>query len=190
MSDPYVYPGTQVLRNKLGLRNAADLRSFEAVASFNRLVIGIPHITMTASGYRKLHRHIFQDIYDWAGKYRTVDLAKGGSQFCRPQFISSEMDRRFELIRTNAGKMRSEAQDFAEEAARHMAELNAIHPFRDGNGRTNRTFLKVLGKAHGHEIDLTKIDPKAWIAASRESFAEPGDVAGFRAIIAGCLLVT
>ena len=69
-----------------------------------------------------------------------------------------------------ASLMVTSPADFVARAAHHISELNAIHPFREGNGRTQRAFLFVLGRQAGHEIDLSKIDPQVWNDASRESF--------------------
>ena len=78
------------------------------------------------------------------------------------------------------------AEEFAARAADHISELNAIHPFREGNGRTQRAFLFMLGRQAGHEVDMTRIDPRAWNDASRDSF-RTGDSRSLRDIIAAAV---
>jgi cell filamentation protein len=139
---PYCYPGTNVLINKEDILAADDLEQFERLATAQRLREGLPSVPLTVDGYCELHRHIFQDVYQWAGKFRTVDISKGGHLFCRPAFIAGQMDERFKAIRQ--GLLQNLTEDeFVARAADHLCELNAIHPFREGNGRTMRAFLEV-----------------------------------------------
>jgi cell filamentation protein len=70
MADPYVYPGTNVLINKEGIRDKAELDQFERVMTAVRLREGVPEVALTTDGYRAIHRHIFQEVYRWAGEFR------------------------------------------------------------------------------------------------------------------------
>lgn len=185
MADPYVYPGTDVLINKLGITDVYALRRFEIEATAQRLTEDLPDITLGPQGYCELHRHIFQDVYAWAGEVRTVDISKGGDLFCRAAFIESALVARFAAIQS-LQRSGTNADAFTREMAEHLSELNAIHPFREGNGRTNRAFLKVVGAMCGHPMDLTRIDPAAWNRASRDSF-RTGSTRGFHRIVASCL---
>src|SRR5262249_33583628 len=82
--------------------------------------------------YCAIHHHIFQDVYRWAGRYRTVRTAKGGNWFCYPEHISAEMNRIFCELKEQ-GFLREKAfGEFIDAAADFLAELNAIHPFREG----------------------------------------------------------
>jgi cell filamentation protein len=92
MTDPYVYPGTRVLRNVENIHDAEELARFERLMTAQRLREGLPNVELSADGYRALHRHLFQDVYDWAGRDRIVEIAKGDSLFCLPQFIRPELD--------------------------------------------------------------------------------------------------
>jgi len=81
MDNPYLYPGTNVLRNKENIRDKAELEEFERRAARSRAET-LPHdLPITADGYREIHRYLFQDVYDWAGKDRTVDIAGHGTFF-------------------------------------------------------------------------------------------------------------
>ncbi|HXT05750.1 MAG TPA: hypothetical protein VN715_02295 [Roseiarcus sp.] len=86
--DPYVYPRTFVLRNKLGLTDAVRLESFERRMVVQRLDEGVPSGAFDLDHLRAIHRHLFQDVYDWAGEIRTTELAKGGHQFMFRRYIA------------------------------------------------------------------------------------------------------
>jgi len=188
MTDAYYYSGTEVLKNLPGIRDADLLRAFETEWTMHRLIEGAPVIAMTPDGYRRLHKHIFQDVYEWAGETRTVPHQREGLEFPQPQAILSQMEKQFELIRESSDIMTSSARSFAQEAAGHIADLNRLHPFRAGNGRTLRVFLKSLGSAHGHEIDLIMIDARQWLKASTENFKDPNNTGRFEMIVRDCLV--
>ena len=168
--DPYVYPGTSVLRNKGGERDAARLHLLEYQATTARAAEA-PAFPLTAEGYKATHRQLFQDVYEWAGETRTTDLARPGAQFARPDFVESALRDRFRQVAAIGGFKSMDAPTFAAEAAHHISEINAIHPFREGNGRTMRLHLEQIAHQAGHDIDLAGIEARDWISAS---------VAGFR----------
>jgi cell filamentation protein len=95
IDDPYIYPDTNILRNKLGLLDGATLEAFELEMSLLRAEEPLPDGRLSATHYRRIHRHIFQDVYAWAGRYRTVRTGKGGNWFCYPENIAAEMQRLF-----------------------------------------------------------------------------------------------
>ncbi|MGE0269582.1 MAG: Fic/DOC family protein [Candidatus Omnitrophota bacterium] len=170
MSDPYVYPGTDVLINKRNIRDADKLERFERLMSMKRLQEPLPDFPMTYEGYKALHKHIFQDVYHWAGQSRTVSMGKGGTFFGPPDHVDTEMKKRFALIAKENNLKNLSAHAFAKRAAEHLSEINAIHPFREGNGRAQRLFLKALARQAGHKISLQRIQPGQWHQASVEGF--------------------
>ena len=186
ISDPYVYSGTHVLKNKEDIRDYDDLHVFERMKTTSRMETLPDDLPITKDGYRAIHRYIFQDVYDWAGEVRTVDIAKNNSLFCHPPFIDKELDKRFKEINAENNLRGTKREDFADRAAYHLSELNAIHPFREGNGRTQRSFLVILGQQAGHQVDLQHIDPEEWNKASRDSFHH-GDYSLLRKIISDTL---
>src|SRR5262245_47582773 len=93
--DPYSYKGTNVLKNKLGLRDPVLLESAELEMTTLRAGEPLPRGRYDAWHYRRVHRHLFQDVYSWAGKYRTVRTSKGGNPFCFPEHIGAAMDKLF-----------------------------------------------------------------------------------------------
>src|SRR6266850_3587203 len=99
--DPYCYPGTSILRNLPGLRDSAALQQFEAIATAQRADEPLPNGRLGVAHYRAIHRHLFQDVYSWAGQFRTVTMSKRGNTFCHPENIRREMDRLFGSLRDN-----------------------------------------------------------------------------------------
>jgi cell filamentation protein len=172
MSDPYFYPGTDVLANKQGIRDGRALEQFERMMTLQRSREGLPAVAISSAGYREIHWYLFQDIYEWAGRDRTVELAKEESRFCRPEFIAEELDKRFAAIRAENELKGLTRGQFAARSAEHISELNAIHPFREGNGRTQRAFLEVPAANAGHQVDLTRVAPDAWNEASMLGFMQ------------------
>lgn len=170
VTDPYCYPGTTVLRNKAGIREVGALEAYEAAITAQRADEPLPTGRLTASHYRAVHRHLFQDLYAWAGKYRTVRISKDGSAFCYPENIASQMNSLFGRLKADACLTRLTPNRFAAKAADFLSTLNAIHPFREGNGRTQTTFLALLAHHAGHPLDLTRLEPERFLAAMVASF--------------------
>jgi len=165
MQHPYCYPGTDVLRNKEDIRDNGELERFERMATARRLETLPRNLPITVEGYREIHRYMLQDVYDWAGEYRYVDTGRTGP-FCKAAYIVRHMNERFAKINAENNLRGLTPDRFAARAAEHVCELNAVHPFLDGNGRTLRAFLQILAKQAGHELDLARLDPRAWNQAS------------------------
>jgi cell filamentation protein len=168
--DPYCYPGTAVLKNIPGLRVQEELDRFEAAATTQRADEPLPAGRLSVSQYYAVHRHLFQDVFAWAGKPRTVRLAKGGSSFCYPEYIASEMRATFADLTARRGLRALAPTAFANEAASFLATLNAIHPFREGNGRTQLTFLALVAHQARHPLDLEHLEPERFLRAMIASF--------------------
>lgn len=120
--------------------------------------------------YKNLHKHIFQDVYAWAGKLRSVRITKDNSTFCYPENIENEMTNLFNRLRKDRYLKGLDRSAFADKAAHLLAELNAIHPFREGNGRTQLAFLTLLSIEAGHPIDTERMNPKDVMNAMITSF--------------------
>lgn len=114
-----------------------------------------------------LHRHLFQDIYDFAGKIRDVQLVKGHTRFCQMQFIDSELTRIFDEIASEPTWINLEMA--AERLAYFKSELNMIHPFREGNGRTNRLFVYALARSKGFDWYYSDLDQERYMKAMVQS---------------------
>ena len=181
VSDSYCYPGTTVLKNRAGLRSQADLDFFEEEATAQRFAEPLPSGKLDLRHLRAIHRHLFQDVYTWAGALRTVRISKGGSSFCYPEHIESEIERLFVDLARQKNLSGLDAESFAGRAAHSLAELNAIHPFREGNGRTQLTFLTLLAETAGHPLAMERFDPGEVMQAVIESFG--GDEKPLAALI-------
>ena len=104
---------------------------------------------------------MFQDVFDWAGAPRTVRISKQGSAFCFPDYIDAQATKLFSSLKADKYLEELPAKEFAENAAHFLAELNAIHAFREGNGRTQLTFFALLAERAGQPLDLEKLDSDA-----------------------------
>ncbi|MDB5431911.1 MAG: putative adenosine monophosphate-protein transferase y4lH [Caulobacter sp.] len=165
--DPYVWPGSRILRNRLGLKDEARFDYTERELVLQRIAEGIPTGRFDLAHLRAIHRHLFQDIYDWAGEIRTVEIAKQGHQFQFRHYIETGMaDVHRRLTAANFLKD-LEADAFAAAAGEVIGDTNYVHPFREGNGRAQLQYLSQLADQAGHPIDLTRFDPGRWLAASK-----------------------
>lgn len=171
IADPYCYPGTGVLRNLPGIRDPAALTRFEVASTTQRADEPLPKGRFSVRHYRAIHHHLFQDIYPRAGKFRTVRLSKGGSTFCYPENIAREMHWLFIDFRRQRHFRGLSPDVFSTVSSRFLATLNAIHPFREGNGRTQLSFLLLLADNAGHPFDLDHLLPDRFLNAMIESFA-------------------
>lgn len=125
---------------------------------------------------------IFLDVYDWAEEPRTIRTGKGDNWFCYPEYIEREAERLFDELSARGHLADTGSKDaFAKEAAWFLAELNAIHPFREGNGRIQLVFLTMLTRNAGHRLDERKLRPKLFLDAMIASFG--GDTLSFTAEI-------
>jgi cell filamentation protein len=168
--DPYCYKGGSVLLNKRGIGSAVELEEFEVAMFALRALQALPVGNFDPSHYRSLHHHLFQDVYDWAGAYRTIRIAKNDTMFCYPEFIAAQMDALFASLHGASFARGSDPKDFVPAASTFLADLNAIHPFREGNGRTQLTFLFLLGHRAGHPLDMIRIRAEEMLAAMIVSF--------------------
>lgn len=142
----------------------------EAEITDQRATEPFPEGLLDYTHYRAVHHHLFQDVYDWAGKPRKVRISKGGNPFCYPEHIDKQMEQLFGWLASNEYLQSLDKAQFAKQAAHFLAELNAIHPFREGNGRTQLSFLAMLAEVAGHPLDLERLDPKGILDATIESF--------------------
>lgn len=168
--DPLCYEGTSVLKNKLDLRVQAELDEYELAVFLTRADEPWPTGQLDYVYYRLLHYHLFQDVYEWAGEPRNIRIGKGGNWFCYPEFIDKEMDRIFSELKT-AHYLRGVSPElFAKGASHTLAEINAVYPFRDGNGRTQLAFLSILVENSGFQFRDDRLDRDRVIQAMIDSF--------------------
>jgi cell filamentation protein len=161
--DPeYVYtdPVTGVLRNKAGVTDHNMLTLVETGATAKRAneLKEKPFKIKDSSDLLKIHKHLFQDIYEWAGKTRVVEISKGGTPF----FPVKRFHMGFSHIDTLISEYRLIAPQDKPELTHKLAGIldtvNYLHPFREGNGRTQREFLRLLALEKGLTLDLNPPD--------------------------------
>jgi cell filamentation protein len=166
--DPYTDPVTGLLRNKLGLDTAAALEAAEREITHAAMILlrGSPvRATHDLPHLCAIHRRIFGDIYDWVGQVRTVAIAKG-SMFCLPQFIEQAMAGISAQLRQE-GFLRALGRDaFGDRLAYYLGEVNAVHPFREGNDRAQRAFFEQLAAGAGYALDWQELDAERNVAVS------------------------
>ena len=171
--DPYTYPGTDVLRNLPGIRDAAELQAFEYRRTAERsLELGESPIQgrLDFAHFKAIHKHLFGDVYAWAGEPRTVSITKGTSTFAMPRQIEGYGGLVFSELAKDHHLRGMSKDQFVHRLAFHFSEINALHPFREGNGRATRAFLTQLANEAGFDLDYTQVDAATWNSASRSSF--------------------
>lgn len=181
VADPYCYPGSTVLKNLLDLRDQAVLDRYEAEITSDRAREPFPEGKVSPALYCAFHRHLFQDVYAWAGEYRTVRIAKGGNPFCFPEHIAVQVQQLFADLEQQQFLRSLSIEAFAVKGAHFLSELNAIHPFREGNGRTQLAFFAFLAERAGHPLRRQGFDPAQMLAAMITSFS--GDEIPLQSVI-------
>jgi cell filamentation protein len=168
--DPYCYPGTAVLRNLLGIEAEDTLEALETELAMTRADEPLPSGKLDADHYLAIHHHLFQDVYGWAGKPRTVRISKRNSHFCFPEWIDGELAKLFRGLKQERFLKGLSPEAFARKAATFLATLNVIHAFREGNGRAQLSFLLLLADNAGHPLDISQMDPETMLHAMIASF--------------------
>lgn len=179
-NDPYVYAGTKVLRNKLGLRNFDELWDVE------RAITGVTAAELEANPIdgqfdlahlQAIHEALFRDIYDWAGTIREKGfIAKGNSLFCAAELIIPYSDDLFSRLKAENNLRGLDREEFIRRVAFYISEINALHPFREGNGRTQRIFANQLARQAGWELNLKTVGPVRLCDAYIESMTNLDDL--------------
>ncbi|MGQ0775851.1 MAG: Fic/DOC family protein [Pseudonocardiales bacterium] len=174
--DPYV-DASGVLRNRLDISDPQYLEEVEAGLTLAAIVdLGMRSLPgrYDLDHLRSFHREIFGDIYPWAGEIRVVSIAKS-DLFCLPQHIESYSAEVFSAL-AKEHYLRGLTRDgFLGRLTHYFAEVNAVHPFREGNGRAQRAFFRQLSHEAGWPIDWSSLDPDDNIRASMASLRGDND---------------
>jgi cell filamentation protein len=160
-TDSYVYPGTTVLRNKAELRDQVALDAFEADATAVRMLELIENPLPGEFDLQHLcamHRYLFQDVYDWAGELRSVDISRGETRFGNFSLIEGYLGQKLKGLAVENHLRGLTPDQFIARLAHYMSEINAAHPFREGNGRIQRFFCAQLADQAGYFIDFETVD--------------------------------
>ena len=172
-SDSYTYPESGVLKNKGGLTEQNALDAFEADATAIRLLEISEHPitgTFDLAHLQAIHFHIFQDVYDWAGQFRTVDISKGSSRFAHWGMIQDYLGRQLNRLPAEHFLKNLLPEAFLKRLAFYMGEINATHPFREGNGRVQRAFCAQLAEQAGYFVSFDEASRDETLSAMIASF--------------------
>ncbi|PRY66554.1 cell filamentation protein [Vreelandella songnenensis] len=165
--DPYCYVGTQVLRNKLGIVDAAELEEAERELSLiNADNIDLSPPPYDFSYFKYLHYQLFNDLYGWAGEIRTIDIAKGDTRFCNVNRITPEAEKLFTKLAEQNYFIELGRADLVAACAELYGDLNVVHPFREGNGRAQRLFFEHLIINCGYRLSWHPLGRDEWIEAN------------------------
>ena len=173
MSDKYVYPGTEVLINKFNIKNSEELVEVErrlTSLKYQDIREGKIKINKTFDyeHLKSLHKELFKDLYDWAGKERAVDISKSNTLFCRAMFIEEEARRIFNnLKKDNFFKDIKDKSEFSKKLGQLFLDINMLHPFREGNGRSQRLFIGDLAIENGYYLEWNNIPKEEMIQMSK-----------------------
>lgn len=188
-SSIYCYPDSSVLKNKLDIRDPALLRKVEADLStarqaeiFRTPVVG----RFTATHLCNIHRKLLGDVYSFAGHFRREDIAKGPTRFVTYSQIKEKLQRLLGQLQQEKWLENVPFEVFAARSAYYMAELNYIHPFREGNGRAIREFMRLLFLHNGYVVQWDAVDVEALLNAMIDSVY---DTAHLEQILKQCLVV-
>lgn len=170
--DQYIDPKLGILRNKIGARTQSELDMAEAEISYVAIAtlthgLSVKSLVFDGNLLKAVDAEIFRDIYSWAGHVRTRDISKESGYFAHASFIASELSRIPNELRKDAELKRGTRAYVVKRLAYYYGELNAVYPFREGNGRPIRTFLRLLALSLGYDIDWDRMSPADNISACK-----------------------
>lgn len=161
-----------VFRNKLDIQVCHLLQAAERYFAAERSRRPpLPEAqSITTDGLKSLHEHLFQDVYEWAGQFRSHTTDNGIAPFALPEQIQPWLDQQFRALRSENNLRGLSSEKFSIRAAVYVGEINAAHPFLEGNGRTQRAWLRGLAEQAGHRLEVPSQDKDRWNEASRIGF--------------------
>lgn len=171
--DKYCYKGTNILRNKLNIKDNEKLNQVEREIGYINYVEILKNPILgdfSLKHLQAIHYKLFSDIYSWAGETREVDISKG-VQFCRCDFIENQFKTIEELLKKDNYLLDIKSKNEAvEKYAFYLSEINAIHPFREGNGRAQRVYMNYLSRLSGYKLDFSMTTKEEMIESCHEAF--------------------
>lgn len=184
----YCYPGTSILKNKLDIHDSNKLLEKEKqivlVKSYILRQNKIQY-TFDKKHFLYLHEFLFGDIYPFAGKFRTENIYKGSFTFASWEYIESELDRLLKELKSENFLQELDKENLSKRLAYYLSELNVLHPFREGNGRTIREFIREIAFQAGFTLDLQSTTPEEMFNACVKSVYDTTDL---EKILYSCLV--
>lgn len=155
------YEGTTCLINKFNIKDEKILKDLETTVTFGKITeytLNPLFNTFDVNHYKAIHKYLFENIYDWAGEYRNVDMSKKGTNFANADNINDLMESCFKRLNDNKCFQGLRFDEFIDSIVDFYCVTNMIHPFREGNGRTQRLFLTQLINLNNYSIDFAEMD--------------------------------
>ena len=183
----YFYSDSNTLINKLDIRDEQLLKEAEALYTAQRLLElqAKPIIAnFDLENLIMIHKYIYQDLYEFAGTIRNEDISKGQTFFASVPYIEPNAKKLFSQLRSENYLVGTTIDDFSEKAAYYMAELNIIHPFREGNGRAIREFIRCLAWKCGFALNWNAVTNSEILEASISSV---NDITHLTNVIRRCI---
>lgn len=175
----YCYENSYVLKNYLNIEDEAVLQKYEAKITAAKL-LGLRQKGITGDfdieHIIRIHTYLFEDIYSFAGKFRTEDISKGVFSFAHWEYIYSELERLLKELAKEKCLINIDRPSFVKRLSYYISELNVLHPFREGNGRVIREFARQLALKNGYALNLTKVSPREMLEASKKSVIDTNDL--------------
>ena len=184
----YCYPDSDVLKNKLNIRNREELKQAEEeITALKQYMLMESPIKgrFTKTQLMNIHRFLFEDIYPFAGHIRREQISKGDTMFFPPHLISQELDKVFAKLHSEKMLHATDKKCQIEHLSYIMSELNVIHPFREGNGRSIRELIRYMALYYGFSLDWSLVDRDTMIDAAVRSVV---DSMAFYDIIVNCVV--
>ena len=165
----YCYPDSNVLKNKLNIRDNKLLKTAEEEITLIKQMELLKNPikgNFSKAHLMNIHKFIFEDIYSFAGKIRKEQISKADTLFYPPNLIDRELDKVFAKIKEKNMLKETDEEKVFDNLAYVMAELNIIHPFREGNGRSIREFIRLMAKRMGYDLNWGNVDKEELLEAS------------------------
>ncbi len=182
----YCYPDSDVLKNKLNIRDRDKLKQAEEeITALKQYILMESPIKgrFTKTQLINIHRFLFEDIYPFAGHIRREQISKGDTLFFPPHLINQELDKVFSKLHNDNMLHETDRKHQIERLSYIMSELNIIHPFREGNGRSIRELIRCMALHYGFSLDWSRVDRDTMLDAAIRSVV---DSMAFRDIIVKC----
>ncbi len=183
----YCYEGTNTLVNKLDIKDSKLLEEYEKTTVALKLLSfekqGISG-NFDITHFSNIHRFLFDEIYLFAGLFRTENIAKDNFRFAEWEYIESELNKLLDNLKSENYLQNLDKQSLAERLAYYTAELNVLHPFREGNGRTTREFIRQLALKNNYYLNFNSVSSTELLNASIKSVIDTTDLVN---IIFKCL---